>query len=349
MLRVRALVTGATGFIGSHICERLAAAGNRVRALVRPSSDVANLSQMEAELARGDLRDPESLSSSLRGVDVVFHNAARVADWGRWEDFAAVGVQGTENLLHAALEHGVPRFVHMSSASVYGLRRIRRRTVTEAKGPNPRPGRWDHYARAKIAAERTVLRRGAEGGIGVTLLRPTAVFGPRDRTVVPRLAALLTDRRLRLVGDGSNPILGVYVGDVADAAVRAAGLPEAVGQTYQLDGPGDLSQAEFMFLLADMLGQPRPLPGLPVDVLYVLAFLNEFWAHLNRRAEPPGLTRYLVALTGGQAFFDDTKARVELGWKPRTLREGLELTREWIGSLRQKPTTSQRLGSGESA
>lgn len=326
---MKALVSGATGCIGSHIVEGLIAGGHQVRALARPTSDVRELRRIGADVVTGDLCDAQGLAPALRGVELVLHNAALVSEWGPWEEFAAPAVEGTRALLGAALRAGVARFVHMSSASVYGLRRIKGRRVTEALEPPRRPGRWNHYARAKIASERIVLEQQRAGRIGAAILRPTVVYGPRDRVVVPRLAGLLRAGHLRLVGSGVNRMHLVHAADVAEAACRAGSVRSAVGGIYHLDGPGDATQREFLAAVAELAGAPPPLRGPPLEISYALAFLEEARGHLLRRREVPRRTRYLVALCGGETTFDPARAERDLGWKPRPFAEGWKGTRSW--------------------
>ena len=327
---MRAFVTGGTGFIGGHLVERLLAAGHEVRALARESSDVSHLRQLGVETARGDLRDGAALRPLLRGVEVVYHNAALVGDWGRWRDFSEVALAGTGYLLAAAVSSNVSRIVHMSSASIYGLRRVRGRTVSEELPPAPRPWRWDYYGRAKAGAERIVQQHQSAGRIGATILRPTIVYGPRDRTVLPRLAALLRNGQLTIVGSGENRLHLVYVRDVAEAALRAGTELVAVGETYHVEGKRDITQRGFMEAIADLVGAPRPRRSLPLYLSYSLGFFQEAWGHASRRQTPPGRTRYLVALAGGEADFDTSRAERDLGWKPQvSFEEGLARTAEW--------------------
>ena len=337
---MRAFVTGGTGFIGSHLVERLLAGGHEVRVLARESSDVSHLCQFDVEVARGDLCDGAVLRPLLRGIEVVSHNAALVGDWGRWRDFSEVALAGTEHLLAAAVSSNVSRIVHMSSASVYGLRRIRGRTVSEELSPAPRPWRWDYYGRAKAGAERIVQQHQSAGRIGATILRPTIVYGPRDRTVLPRLAALLRNRQLTIVGSGENRLHLVYVRDVAEAAFRAGTERVAVGETYHVEGKRDITQRGFMEAIADLVEAPRPRRSLPLYLSYSLAFFEEAWGHASRRQTPPSRTRYLVALAGGEAGFDTSRVERDLGWKPEvSFEEGLARTAEWWRS-RGRPCPS---------
>lgn len=330
------LVTGATGLIGSHIAEQLVSRGSEVRALVRSSSDTSHLRKLGVEMVEGDLLDPESLFRALRHVDVVQHCAALVGDWGRWADFRDVDVRGTEHLVEQAARAGVTRIVHLSSAAVYGLRRMRGRLVNHGLGPAPRLWRWDHYGRAKRAAERPVLRAADEGRIEAMVLRPTVVYGPRDRATLPRLARLLEVEALPVFGSGTNRLHLVYAGDVADAAIRAAdrreGKPAAC---YPIDGGKEITQRDFLVAIADMIGAPRP-GRASFYTSYGRAFFQELRGHLARRADPPNWTRYLVGLLGGgESEFDTSRAREDLGWEPRVpIREGLERTAQWLTNAR---------------
>lgn len=335
---MRAFVTGGTGFVGSHVAEMLTAHGHAVRALVRPQSDTALLRSLGAELVTRDLREPGDLAPALEGVDVVLHHAARVGEWGDPRSFQRVGVDGTRALLEAACRARVRRFVHMSSAAVYGLLRVRGRVVDESLGPERRPPRWNVYARAKVGAERVVADAAASGRIATVVLRPTVIYGPRDRTVLPRLAALLRAGRLRLIGSPQNHLHVVYVRDVAEAALAAATRTQALGRVYHLDGPGDVTQRAFFEAVARLLGVPPPSRRIPLAPAYALGFLQEAVGHLRRRREAPSLTRFLVALAGGQAVFDLRRAQRELDWAPRTTAaEGLRLTEVWLrGELRDR-------------
>jgi len=327
------LVTGATGCIGSHLVERLAARGDHVRALVRRSSDCSQLAELGVELAHGDMLDAESLRVATKGIDTVYHGAAVVGDWGIPGEFDAVDGLGTAQLADAAVHNGVSRFVHLSSIAVYGLFRIRGRRVAEDFPVNPRPARWDDYGRAKISGEEALRRHEQQGRIALTVLRPSMVYGPRDRAVLPRLARLLPKRQQIQVGSGRNLAHLIFADDVAAAAELAGSVDAAVGRTYNLDGPLDATQREMLDGFAELLGEPPPRVRLPLAVAYSLAMLCEGWGRLRRYSEAPPLTRMMVSACGGYADYDITRARDELGWTPKvSFSEGLERTRRWLRS-----------------
>jgi nucleoside-diphosphate-sugar epimerase len=181
------VVTGATGLLGSHVCEQLIASGERVRALVRPTSDTTLLRTLGVELAVGDLHDRTSIERAVAGADVVYHCAARVGDWGTWSQFQKEVVTSTRNVADACRAAAVGRVLHVSSVAVYGHPRPRAGVVTEDEPLGQRAGPWEHYCRAKIMAEEVARQTVPH----VTIVRPSWIFGPRDRHSLPRLLRAL--------------------------------------------------------------------------------------------------------------------------------------------------------------
>jgi nucleoside-diphosphate-sugar epimerase len=320
------VVTGATGLVGSHIVEHLVARGERVRALVRPTSDAAFLREQGVELAVGDLHDADSLRRALAGADVVYHCAARVSDWGPWAQFRSDTVDATRNVVETARAVGVGRFLHVSSIAVYGRPRPGRGEVTEEAPLGRRPWLWDHYGRAKILAEQVVWRADP----GATAVRPVWVYGPRDRASMPRVIAALRAGRVPIIGPGSNALNVLYAGDVAEGAILAATSPEARGQAYNLSSAGEVTQVELLNTLTDALGLPRVRRHVPYFLAMRAAFLSEAWGRLLRRRTPPTLTRKAVNLVARSTRYSTAKARAQLGWRPQVdIREGVRRTLEW--------------------
>lgn len=168
------LVTGATGFIGRHLTERLLGSGAKVRILVRTESEhkVSPCLRQHADIVRGDLGDPESLRQATRGASRVFHCAGYVLDWGRSSDYLDANVEGTRLILEASADAKVERFVHLSSIAVFG---VPSPVYFDDETPHA-PGR-DHYSRTKSEGEKLVLRYHAEERLNVTVLRPAVVYG----------------------------------------------------------------------------------------------------------------------------------------------------------------------------
>src|SRR4051794_9305553 len=186
---MRALVTGAAGFIGGHVVERLAAAGHRVRGMVRSSPQEEAIQRLGAEPVRGDVTQFATLRAAADGMDTVIHVAARVTDWGDWPAFEAATVRGTYNTLRSAVAAGVRRFVLVRTVAVYDDRVGDRLHAVPEDTPHNGVGDrlLGHYSRAKVLAEQSAWEFHGRGALEVTALRPAWVYGPRDRTVLPRL------------------------------------------------------------------------------------------------------------------------------------------------------------------
>jgi nucleoside-diphosphate-sugar epimerase len=323
----RNVITGGTGLLGSHIAEALAARGEHVRALVRPTSDVTFLRALGAELAAGDLHDLASLRRAVAGADVVYHCAARVGDWGPWRLYQREVIDATRNLLDACRAEGVGRVLYVSSVTVYGHPRRRGAPITEDEplGQNQR-WFWDYYCHSKIAAE--ALARAY--GPGLTVVRPSWIYGPRDRTSLPRLMAAFRAGRVTLIGPGDNLLNIVHAADVADGCIRAANYLGAGGRAYNLCSEGELTQRQFLDALTEALGLPPVRRRVPFWLAYAGGLLSEVIGRAIFLRRPPHITRYGVGLVGRPTLFSSARARGELGWQPRVgAREGLRRTLEW--------------------
>ncbi len=325
------LVTGGTGLLGSHIVEQLRRRGRPVRALVRRGADTAWLQTQGVELAEGDILDPASLGRACEGVQCIYHSAARVGDWGPWQDFVRVTIDGSVNLFDAAEKAGVPRFIHISSISAYGHVNAPGLVLDETAPLGVNVHRWSYYTRAKVAVEEELRRRMAAGSkVKYTVIRPSWLYGPRDRATIARLVAMVRGGKAKLLGSGDNRLNVVYAGNVAEACILAADNPIAVGQAYNCSNDGELTQREYFNLVADTIGAPRVEKRVPFKVAYAAAFVLECIGHLFRLKKPPMITRYAVWLMGRETFFSAEKARRELGWQSTvSYREGIPATIRW--------------------
>jgi nucleoside-diphosphate-sugar epimerase len=320
------VITGATGLLGSHLAEQLVARGERVRALVRPTSDTGFLRQLHVELVAGDLNDPASLPRAVADADVVYHCAARVGDWGPWRVFRSAIIDATGNLLDACRTAGVGRVLHVSSIIVYGHPKEVAEHFAEDEPLGQNLWVWDYYCRAKIRAEQ--LCRAYPGDL--TIVRPSWLFGPRDRTTLPRVLKALSAGRVVQIGPGDNLLNIVYAADVAEGAIRAANHPAAVGKAYNLSSAGEITQRAFLDLLTGSLGQPRVTRRVPYRLAFWGGLAAEVVARAIRLRRPPHFTRYAVALIGRSTRYSIARARQELGWQPRvSVPDGVRRTLEW--------------------
>ncbi len=326
---MRALVTGATGFIGSHLVDRMLQRGDTVRALVRPSSDVSYLEEREVELVRGDITDPASLPAAVDGVEVVYHLAALVGDWGPWRQFRNVTIGGARNVLEAAAQAGVARFLHVSTDGVYAFRYLGKR-MTEETPLETRFAWWDYYRRSKLAAERLAWRYHSEGRLAVTAVRPGLVLGERDRATLPGVAMFLRSRSAMFFGDARNRLPYVYAGDVAAGCLLAATNAEADGQAYNLASSETVTQRDLFTAVTEESGLTLPMRSMPVAVAHGIAFAIELSSVLcGRRWRPPS-TRFGITRVAADYIEDAGKAERELGWRARTpMREAVRRAVEW--------------------
>jgi nucleoside-diphosphate-sugar epimerase len=326
------LVTGATGLLGSHIVEKLVEQGQPVRALVRPRSDTRIMESFGGvELARGDVTDLASLREACKGIKTVYHAAAAVGDWGSWKDyFVPVTIGGTENMIAAAREAGVERFLHVSSISAYGHPNGKGLVLDESAPLGRNLHKWSYYSRAKVEAEKMVWAAHERGEIQATVVKPSWLYGPRDRASMPRIIRALKAGKGKLLGDGQNRLNLTYAGNEAEGCILAATNPKAVGENYNLSCDGVITQAEYFNKIAEAVGAEPVKRHVPYGVAYNAAFWMEFFGHLVGRKKPPLVTRYSIWLIGRQCFFSEQKARHELGWQPTVgYDEGIQRSVRW--------------------
>jgi len=316
-----ALVTGASGFLGSHLAAALCRRGVKVRALVRPTSDLRRLAGLDAEIVRGDLGDPASLHEATRGQRVVFHVAAKVPDWGPRREFFRANVDGTRAVVQACQDAGVERLVYVSSLTVLGLPR-RGAAVDEQSPYDPAPR--DAYTASKIAAEEMVREAHGQRALATVTIRPGAIWGPGDPNIAPRMATLLCRGRAVYIGRANNSLALSHVENLVEGLLLAAQVRAAAGQVYHLTDGENLTAREIIDALAALLGAQRPRWSAPFFVVYLAASLLEGVARLLRRPRPPRFTRYGVRLLASDCRYSNRKAEGDLGYRPRVgFRQGL--------------------------
>jgi nucleoside-diphosphate-sugar epimerase len=327
----RVLVTGATGLLGSHLAEQLRTRGDSVRALVRPTSRIDFLKTLGVELVEGDLTNPADCARAVDGVDHVFHSAAKVGDWGKWDEFQTGCIDATRTLATAAARAGVSRFLHISSTSAYGHPRDQEEPIDETAPLGQNVWTWDPYTWSKVECEQLLWGLTRTDGLSLTVIRPSWLFGERDRTTVPRLLPAFRARKVLIVGPGDNPLSAVYAGTVADAAILAAEDPGSRGEAYNITSHGPITQREFLDLVADAAGTPRASRHIPYRLAYLGGMLYETGGRLRGRPTPPRVTRYGTWLLGRRLSYSTEKARAKLGWVPApTYAESIDRTLRWF-------------------
>jgi oxidoreductase len=324
------LITGATGFIGGHLTERLLREGHRVRCLVRPTSDTRLLEQLGVELVHGDLTSPPSLVRAARGCRYLLHCGALVSDWATVAEMRRINVVGTRHLLQASIAASAERFIHFSTTDIYG--HPGDGLVDERHKPR---GFSNWYAQTKLEAEQEVQRASQTAPLQFVILRPATVYGPRSEDVVGEMATAVQRGHMLLVDHG-RAIAGLtYVENLTDAAVLALGRDSAVGEAFNVTDGLPITWRQFLDDLADGLGARRARWSLPLGVAQGLGLSLEQAYRLLRRIlrvkTPPLLSRQAVDVLGRDQNFSNEKAKALLEWTPRVgYPAGLEATLSWL-------------------
>ncbi len=317
------LVTGASGFIGSHVARLLVSHGEKVRVLVRPTSKLRALAGLAVETSVGDLQDPGSLEKAVRGVQRVFHVAADYRLWARDpREIYASNVAGTRNLLEAAGREGIERFIYTSSVATLAVPRgdslpneETRASLDEMIG---------HYKRSKFLAEEEAFRAAHEG-LPVVVVNPTSPVGPGDWKPTPTgriILDFLNGRMPAYVDTGLNV---VAVEDVAVGHLLAAERGET-GQRYILGGR-NMTLREILEVLAGAAGRPAPKVRLPHFVALAAGYADYLLSRL-RNCEPR-VPLDGVRMARHKMFVDSSKAERALGFKPGPVEQALERAVRW--------------------
>jgi nucleoside-diphosphate-sugar epimerase len=322
------LITGATGFVGGHLVEACAGRGWNIRALARSSSDTALLERHNVALIRGDMTNNAAVREALQGVGVVFHCAAKVGDWGPVEEYRAVNVEALRGLLDACRERPLRRFVHFSSLGVYAARHHH---GTDENEPLP-AHHIDGYTQTKVESEQLVMSYYRDHQLPVVVLRPGFIYGPRDRTLMPKLLENVRKGKFRYIGGANKRAMNcIYVGNLVEAALLAVEKPEAVGQIFNLTDGEFVSKRRFFGTIIEGLGLPKPPPiPVPLWAARVMAWWMEGQARTKNSPKSPRLTQGRLKLFGLNLDFSIEKARSQLGYRPRwSFDEGMRETVAW--------------------
>ncbi len=324
-----ALVTGGTGFLGRWLVARLLADGRKVTVLGRtPAPD------LEAEgvrFIRASLDDADAVRAACAGIETVFHTAAKVGVWGRYDDFFRTNVLGTRALLAGCREHGVQRLIYTSTPSVVyndaSLANANESLPLTTRCPSP-------YPLTKAIAEREVLAANS-ATLRTVALRPHLIWGVGDPHLVPRVLARARAGKLRIIGDGKNRVDLVHVENAVDAhllAEAALRKPDAAaaGRAYFITNGEPVSLWDWINELLVALGEPPVTRKTSLGAARAAGAICEaLWSVLPLRAEPP-LTRFVATELAKDHWFDITAARRDLGYEPKvTMAAGLEEYMAW--------------------
>jgi nucleoside-diphosphate-sugar epimerase len=328
---MRTLVTGAAGFIGSHLVTRLAGAGGSVRAL-RRSGVLDHRVDARSERVRGDVCDVDALRRAAAECEVVVHCA-----WGAGDLAAArrVNVDGTRLVIEAAAAVGVRRVVHVSTMAVHA--RPLPPVLTET---HPLVHDGDAYSVSKAEGERVALERGAALGVEVVVVRPTLVYGPQSPLWTVSFLERVRHEEVRAVDGGAGLANLVHVDDLVEALIAAAAAPGVAGEAFLVSGPGPVTWSEYLGALARLCAKPPPAP-LPMWRARLARHVSRVGSVVMGRS--PRVTTVDLQEMTRRTRVSTAKAERLLGWRPRiSLAEGIARTEPWLRAAGHLPPPATR-------
>jgi dihydroflavonol-4-reductase len=318
------LITGASGFVGAAMVRAALARGFRVRALMRPTANRANIQGLDVEVATGDMRDAGSMASAMQGVRYLFHVAADYRLWARDpSEIARNNLEGARATMRAALKTGVERVVYTSS--VAALKPGNGQAVDETSRHTPESV-IGAYKLSKLLAEREVERMVAEEGLPAVIVAPSTPIGPRDIKPTPTGRIIIEAAAGRMPAFVDTGLNLVHVEDVAEGHFLALERGRT-GENYILGGR-DVSLSEMLVDIAALAGRRAPKLKLPRAPLFPLAFAAEAAARIT--GKEPFLTADALRMSRYRMYFSSAKAERELGYAARPYREGLKDAYAWF-------------------
>lgn len=326
------LITGASGFIGSHLVETLLENKiplENIRLLILKDESLVNLPKLKFEIIRGDITNENDVKMAMEGVDVVYHLAALTIDGDKYytkEEYIKVNVAGTENLLNACKNKKIKKFIFFSSIAVYGLPAWAGniRNWNEKQPKNPR----EIYGVSKLEAEAKVVEANKKWGIPYMILRPTSVYGPRDKRNLLELYRAIKKHLFFCIGNGKNKMDYVFVKDVAQAAYLAA-MSKKVNNDYIIGAGDPLTLNDVARCVAKSISTSVPLLHIPKTAVYLVSFLVERISKLL--GVSPMLFPARVKVMTRDCYFDISKAKKDLNYKPNfSFEKGTQITGKWL-------------------
>jgi nucleoside-diphosphate-sugar epimerase len=322
----RALITGASGFLGGRLAQMLVARNVPVRIVVRNSSKLDHLAGLPIEVLRTSLADSTALLQAMRDVSHVFHCAGCSTDWAPAKTYYEANVSATQAMLLAARHAGtLERFLHISTTDVYGYPRV----ACDESHPLTYVGL--PYNETKCLGEAAVTEAHEKAGLPVTILRPATIYGPRGTAFVTDIVRLLREGAMALFDSGRVRGGFCYVDNVVDAMIAAATSAVTIGKTYNITDATGVTWKQYVTALADGLGLKHPWIQLPSTLAIGLGHAMEItykWLPLPGR---PLLTRHAVLLLSRDQEYPVARAQRDFGLEPRiSFAEGIERSAEWV-------------------
>ena len=323
---MKALITGATGFLGGALTRRLYSMGWDVTALGRNPKKLNQLEDEGIRVLQNDLKDKTALANACKNQEIVFHCAALPSPWGNFELFYQANVIGTRNIIRGCEEHNVKRLVHVSTPSLYFDYASRINVKETDSLPEP----VSNYSATKILAEQELDEAFARG-LATIAIRPRALFGPGDTVIFPRLIPRLQSGRLPILGDGENIVDLTYIENVVDALLLCVESPaNTLGKKYNISNGEPVKIWKLVERICDELNLPHPTRKISHKTASAAAtILEAIYTIIPTHPEPP-LTRVSVSMLANNTTLDISAAKNELGYQPKvSMDEGVERFLQW--------------------
>ncbi len=320
------LITGATGCLGKNLALRLLKSNHDIHTTGRNEISASIIVKNGALFTKADICNREEIIELCKNKDIVFHCAALSSNWGRYDDFYQANVVGTKNIIEGCKKHKVSRLIYVSTPSIYfdfsDRFNIKENDALPFKSVN-------HYAATKLLAEKEIDKAFNEG-LDVITIRPRAIFGPYDTSIIPRIIRLSKKGSIPLINDGNNIIDVTYVDNVVEALIKCMEANEnAIGEKYNITNGSPISLKNLLLMLFEKLNMRVSFRKVNYKAAYLLAGLIENIFKITDKE--PKLTRYSVGVLSKSQTLDITKAKKDLGYTPEvTIEKGLEHYAKWL-------------------
>ncbi|MFW9923539.1 MAG: NAD-dependent epimerase/dehydratase family protein [Candidatus Thorarchaeota archaeon] len=306
---MHALITGASGFLGSHIVEELHKNDYSISVLVRKTSKLNFLKNFpKIKIKYGDLTDFSSIQNHMQDIDTLFHNGSVVDEWGKYSYFKKNNVIGTKNILDAVLNSNIKNIVYTSTADFYS-------DSLEAKTESAKLHPRGNYQKSKIEAEKIISLYEEQNGLKVTKIRPPGILGPRNNYMAGRIIIGVSQPKVPLIGSGNQIQSYVDARDVARGIRLAAENKNTAGEAFNITS-FQCDVKEYWLSAAEIMNNKIEFIHYPFSIAYFFGALSEFIGKITLRKSTPKATRFRVKYFGTTHIIDDSKIRKLLNFRP---------------------------------
>jgi 2-alkyl-3-oxoalkanoate reductase len=312
----RVLITGGGGFLGSNLAQALVK--RKIEVVTISRSAYPQLAQIGVKTIQGDITKLDDLLNAAKGVDAIFHTAAKVSMWGRWSDFYSTNVKGSKNVITTCQQLGIKRLIYTSTPSVV----FGGEDLLGVNESTPYPQKYiSRYAKSKMMAEKLILATNGVNGLLTVALRPHLIVGPGDPNLVPKLLSAAKEGRLKIVGNGENVVDVIHIDRAVDAHLNALNLltndSPICGQAYFLGEAQPVKLWEFINQILVANNVPQVKKKLPFTLAYLIGGVMELGATiLGRFQHDLPMTRFVAQQFSYSHYFDHKKAVEQLNFTP---------------------------------